>query len=600
MKSFSRLKLRSSLARSSLILRFKHTRISSEFFNRNDEIVDNLYNKLLYQDYRYPIYCNFIQDIFDNWSDDTKKLAIRSVDLDDGETKEIPYVDITEKSYHISQYFKNKNFNIGDPVALLLGQKSAWWYSMVGLLRIGLSIVPCPSLLTENDLLYRINDLNIRGIITGPKSEHLINSIRSSCPSLVSTITTGSQKDQWESLDDIYKNQVIGKSRVRTTTHNPCLYLYTSGTTGQPKAVTHNYDYPFYHWPTGKRWLKATEDDLVYNASDTGWGFTVWITMGVWATGAKLLITPSTKKFSPQKMLSILSEEPVTIFCAAPTVLRMLVAEKNFNTYKFPKLRRIVTVGEALDETVIQIFENRGIEVAVGFGQAETPLLMGRVDDQKHEPGTMGQPLEHYGIKLLDNDLNPVPNGSVGQIAVNISENNRLGIMRGYANAPEKTKAAFTPDKTKYLTGDWARLKDGYFTYEGRKDDLMKVRGYRIGPDEVEKAGMSHPAIAKIAVVAISLENNVYAKEIKAFILLKPGYEPNSNLIKSIQNHIKNETAPHKYPRSIEFLPKHIWEKYETTSGKIRRVALRDRDQKVGKSDIALETSVNTNSKMKI
>jgi acyl-coenzyme A synthetase/AMP-(fatty) acid ligase len=257
-----------------------------------------------------------------------------------------------------------------------------------------------------------------------------------------------------------------------------------------------------------------------------------------------------------------------------------LVADPVFEKIELPLLRRIVTVGEALDETVIERFAARGIEVAVGFGQAETPLLMGRVDDQLHAPNTMGSPIDPYKVVVLDNSHKPLPPRNVGQIAVDLVAGKSAGIMRGYTHDPEKTKSTRSTDGRYHLTGDWALYRtDGFFAYQGRKDDLIKSRGYRIGPDEVEKAGMSHSAVAKIAVVGIRTTLDSQATTVKAFILLKPGYVQSPSLIQEIQNHIKQETGAYKYPRLVECMTREEWEKYETSSGKIRRAGLREREE---------------------
>jgi|JI10StandDraft_1071094.scaffolds.fasta_scaffold86655_3 acyl-coenzyme A synthetase/AMP-(fatty) acid ligase len=552
---------------------------SSDIFKNHREIGE-IYAELLEQPTAKPISCNFISQVVDRWADQPHKLAIRCIDQDGDDHAEISYSDIAKRSHQIGGFFAEQGFKKGDTVALMLGQRSVWWYSLAGLMRFGIAAVPCPRLLTPKDLSYRINDLGIRGIITTRDLQHPIDSIRSECPTLKTTVTTGLAGQDWFSMTDILSKDVTASSEVVTTTEDACLYLYTSGTTGQPKAVQHNADYPFFHWPTGRRWLRATSEDFIYNASDTGWGFTVWITTAAWSMGAKLLITPTTKKFEARKMLEILREQSITIFCAAPTVLRLLVADPAFDHIQFPALRRIVTVGEALDETIIQRFAARGVEVAVGFGQAETPLIMGRVDDQPHVPGTMGSPIDPYKVVALDDDYHPLLPGNVGQLAVDLVEGKSGGIMRGYANAPEKTKKTRSPDGRYHLTGDWAFYRrDGFFAYQGRKDDLIKSRGYRIGPDEVEKAGMSHPAVAKIAVVGVRTETDSAAITVKAFILLKPGYAETPALIEAIQTHIKHETGPYKHPRLIECLPKEEWEKYETTSGKIRRAGLREREE---------------------
>lgn len=565
---FSTLKKKQQLFRYSITIKKTHPN------------VEEIYNNLIYQlpDTK-PTPCNFISQVVDAWADKPNSLAIKSINLDNGSNEEITYTDIVNRSHQIAHFVKEQGLKKGDSIALMLGQDSAWWYSLAGLMRQGIGIVPCSRLLTSQDLIYRIKDLNINGIIATPELQEKIDAIRNECSSLKVFITTGPQSLYWLSLTEIFNKEII-VSNEETTANDPCLYLYTSGTTGQPKAVQHNNDYPYFHWPTGRRWLRATPDDLIYNASDTGWGFTVWITLAAWSMGSKLLITPTNKKFDPQKILHLLHKEPITIFCAAPTVLRILVVQRNFNSFSFLHLKRIVTVGEALDENVIEQFEKRGIEVAVGFGQAETPLLIGCVDKQSHEPNTMGKAIDPYQLSILDEALQPLPPGNIGQIAVDCVGGPKAGLMRRYVNDPEKTKNAFSPNGQYYLTGDWAVYKNnGFFTYQGRKDDLIKSRGYRIGPDEVEKAGMSHPAVAKIAVIGVRTKLDSYDITVKAFILLKPGYTGNVELINEIQNHIKNETAPNKYPRLIEFLSLNEWSQYETISGKIRRKALKELEE---------------------
>jgi acyl-coenzyme A synthetase/AMP-(fatty) acid ligase len=557
---------------------------SNNFYSTFRTDIHTVYNQLLDESINQSNFeCNFISQIVDNFAQqEPNRLAIRCIDYDSSDKyfTDITYSELVRHSQQIAHFLKQKGIKQGDSIALMLGQQPAWWYSLAGLMRAGISIVPFPRLLTPKDLTYRINDLSIKGIITTPELQDRINSIRAHCPTLKVLVTTGnSSVAGWVSFPNMV-DYLVETSSETTTTKDPCLYLYTSGTTGQPKAVQHNFDYPFFHWPTGKRWLRATPNDLVYNASDTGWGFTVWITMAVWSMNAKLLITPTNKKFNPQEMLALLRDQPISIFCAAPTVLRLLVAESNFHVYNFSRLKRIVTVGEALDETVIKQFESKGIEVAVGFGQAETPLLIGRVDNHPHVSGTMGRQIYPYQVVILDEQLHPLPPGETGQIAVDLNKGKRGGIMRGYFNAPERTKKVFSSDGRYYLTGDWAKYSsEGFFIYQGRKDDLIKSKGYRIGPDEVEKAGMSHPAVAKIAVIGIRTNPESHDITVKAFILLKPGYTETLELIQDIQDHIKNETAPNKYPRLVEFLELEEWEKYETTSGKIRRAALREREE---------------------
>jgi len=575
---FSHKNLKSFQTTPSYYLKQQRRNLVSEIKQTNPAIGE-IYQTLLDQTPHHPIRCNFTSQVVDDWAKQPNKIALRCINEENNKSVNITYAQLVKHSHQIASFFKSQELGLGDRVVLMLGQRPSWWYSVAGLIRAGIAVVPCSRLLTPKDLAYRIKDLGIRGIITIPELQDRIDVIRDQCPTLVTCVTTGPATKRWASIHDIYNSHFMFP-QIETTTEHPCVYLYTSGTTGQPKAVQHNHDYPFFHWPTGRQWLRATPNDLIYNASDTGWGFTLWITTAAWAMGSQLLITPTSKKFDAQKMLATLSEHDVTIFCAAPTVLRLLAASPYFDHFQFPTLKRIVTVGEALDETVIERFAARGIEVAVGFGQAETPLLMGRINDQLHVPGTMGQAIEPYKVVALDEEFKPVPPGNPGQIAVDLVEGKSAGIMRCYANAPEKTKQSRSPDGRYYLTVDWATYRsDRLFAYLGRKDDLIKSRGYRIGPDEVEKAGMSHPAVAKIAVVGVRTTMDSPAITVKAFILLKPGYTKSSALIEEIQAHIKQETGAYKYPRLIEVLPLEEWEKYETTSGKIRRAGLREREE---------------------
>lgn len=534
-----------------------------------------LHNHLLHPPHDRPMPCNFLSQVVAPWGQESKKLALRHFDFDQDSLEEVTYQQLVKRSTQAAAFLRSHGFVKGDKLALMLGQHPAWWYTLLASLHEGIGIIPCSRLLTPEDLKYRIDYLGIKGLITVPELEERVNTIRHECPSLNTTITTGKSSTNWLAFDEALNSDSTGITPADTTNRDSWIYLYTSGTTGLPKPVEHNHDYPFFHVPTGNDWMQAGHDDVVYNASDTGWGFTVWTTVATWAMGAKLLIASSKERFNAKKMLTLLEEQSVTIFCAAPTVLRLLAADPCFSEFCLPKLKRIVTVGEALDETVIKAFKAKDVDIHVGFGQAETPLLMARWANQSHIPNTMGK-ASTYRIVLLDENFQPVPVDEPGQIAVDLSSGKR-GVMKGYARSPEATNKAFSPDGRYYLTGDWASYdKDGNFRYEGRKDDLLKSRGYRIGPDEIEKAGMSHPAVAKIAVVQVPIKVGSQNCHIKAFVLLKESYQPTDELAKSIRSHIKDQTAPYKRPDFIAFLSPEKWSQYETTSGKIRRKALRE------------------------
>jgi len=553
----------------------------------------DIYKQLLEHPPHAIVACNFASQVIDPLAEQSDRLAIHCVGQD-GHVTKITYKQLVERSYQLSGYFANQGLVKGDCVALMLRQDPAWFYTFVGLIRAGVAVVPFPTLLTSNDLIYRINNLGIRGIVASPVAQDRIDAIRDQCPSLTMAVTTGQACLGWDALSAIFQREAKGPSAM-TPSNDPSIYLFTSGTTGNSKAVEHTADYFYTHWVTGRRWMRCTADDVVFNASNPGWGFFAWTSLGAWSMGGKLMIAPSEKKFTAQQMLTILQNQPVTIFCAAPTVLRLLVAHPDFDRFKFPSLKRIVTVGEALDKTVMQRFVQRGIQVAECYGQAETPALIGWVDDQEPVPGAMGGAINPYKVVILDEDFQPLPDGQVGQIGVDLVDGASRGIAKSYFGDLERTKALRSPDSRYHLTGDYAKHSD-FFYYQGRRDDLiqshadrahlgddlMQVRQFRIGPDEIEKAGMSHPSVAKIAVIAVPVPIDAQAttSAIKALILLKPGYEGTPDLITAIQEHIRGETASYKCPQTIEFLEQQEWESYETISGKIRRAALRDREQK--------------------
>ncbi len=527
--------------------------------------------------------CNFIDSSVYLLAKSPVNRALKNLDEDRKLSEDISYKSLMLKGQQIAHFLKTKGVKKGDSVALMLGQCPNWWFAVAGCMKEGIAIVPCPRLLTPDDLLYRINDLKMKAIIVDSVTEEKINTIIPRLQQPLLKLTTGDAHDNWFSTKDIFSKTVseslLSLEKSITTTQDPCVYLYTSGTTGNPKAVEHGHGYPFAHYNTGANWMMAKPGDIIYNASDTGWGFTLWTTLGAWSTGAQVLVTPSNKKFDASRMLDNLINQEVSILCAAPTVLRRLVVDPSFDDRVFSKLKRIVTVGEALDEVVIEKFKKKGVETHVGFGQAETPLIIGRLNNQSHIPGTMGKPVNPYRTVILDDDSQPVSPGNSGQIAVDLYQGASNGIFNCYFGDPKRTAKSFSADQRYYFTGDWAHLKeDGNICYMGRRDDLIKSHGYRIGPDEVEKAGMEHPAVAKIAVVAKPSVKDASDIVVKAFILLKPEYTGSPELTKSIQNCIKEKTAPYKYPREIEFFDLDEWQTYETISGKIKRAQLRQRE----------------------
>lgn len=353
------------------------------------------------------------------------------------------------------------------------------------------------------------------------------------------------------------------------------LLYFTSGTTGQPKMALHSHSYAMGHTVTGKFWLDLRKGDLHWNLSDTGWGKAAWSSLfGPLGTGASLYVHNTKGKYSANLTLELLSSNRITSFCAPPTAYRLLIVE-DLNKYDLSSLRNCVGAGEPLNPEVIDTWKRQtGVQIRDGYGQTETVLIVGNfpVEDAPVKPGSMGKPAPGFVIDVVDSDGVPTAPMQEGDIAIKVKPHKPIGLFMEYWDNPSATYATYRGDW--YITGDRAyRDEDGYFWFVGRADDVIISSGYRIGPFEVESALIEHPAVLESAVIA--KPDSVRGEIVKAFVVLRPGYEPSAELARELQDFVKNLTAPYKYPREIEFtkeLPK-------TISGKIRRIELRQKQR---------------------
>jgi acetyl-CoA synthetase/medium-chain acyl-CoA synthetase len=325
------------------------------------------------------------------------------------------------------------------------------------------------------------------------------------------------------------------------------------------------------HEITGRLWLDLTPADLHWNTSDLGWAKAAWSSFfGPWHGGSALFVWDARGKFSASQLLDVLAAYPITSLCAPPTALRMMVKE-DLSQRTFPHLRHCVTAGEPLNPSVFHAWQAAtGLPIYEGYGQTETVILVGHFKSSGFPivPGSMGKATPGYEVCLLDDQLQPVEDGEEGEIAVQVGKNKPVGIFMEYWKAPEETADRFRGDW--YLTGDRAtRDADGYFWFIGRKDDVIKSSGYRIGPFEVESALVAHPAVLDAAVVG--KPDELRGQIVKAFVVLRPGHEPVEATQRDLQAHCKGLVAPYKYPREIEF----VAELPKTISGKTRRFELR-------------------------
>ncbi|NLL18488.1 MAG: AMP-binding protein [Clostridia bacterium] len=524
-----------------------------------------------YQNFKWevPEKFNWTRDVFDVWAEDPEKLAMIWVDDNDNE-KRYTYAELSRLSKRLANVLQSQGVKKGDRVFILLPRLVEWWVSKLACLRMGAVFVPGTAQLTAKDLQYRFETAQgvavLSDVVNAPKLEQ----IKENCPTLKTMIFVGGERDGWLSYETEMATASDEFETADTASDENAIMFFTSGTTGMPKITVHTHaSYPMGHRVTGAYWLDIQPDDLHWNMSDTGWAKASWSSFfGPWNQGAALFVHHS-PRFDAKKTLELLSKYPITTYCGAPTNYRVLVLE-DLSQYKFTTLRHCVAAGEPLNPEVIEVWRKAtGVTIRDGYGQTESCVLVANFPGQPVKEGSMGKPAPGFYVSIIDNDGNEVEPGVEGDIAVRVKPERPVGLFKEYFGEPERTAGCFKGDW--YITGDRGiKDEDGYLWFVGRADDVIISSGYRIGPFEVESALIEHEAVAESAVVASPDE--LRGEIVKAFVVLAPGFSPSDELVKELQDFVKNNTAPYKYPREIEFvesLPK-------TVSGKIRRIELRE------------------------
>ena len=469
----------------------------------------------------------------------------------------------------------------GDRVFIMLGQTPDWYIVMLGMMKLGVVPMPATTLCTTSDIVYRVNMAEANVVITDMAGSAKVEEAAPDCPTLEHVIMVGGTKRGWVSYDERLAGTSSRLSEIEPTrSDDPLIIYFTSGTVGYPKMVLHTQaSYGMAHVTTAKLWHDLKSTDLQWTITDTGWAKTAYGKLfGQWIQGAAILQQNTTGRFDPALTLEIINRFGVTSFCAPPTVYRMMVL-LDLTKYNLESLRHCTGAGEPLNPEVMKEWEEgTGMTIYDGYGQTETVLLVANYRAIPVKPGSMGKPTPGAEIAIVDEDGEVLPPGQEGQIAVKVKPNRPVGLFREYWKAPDAMASSFQGDW--YLTGDKASMdEDGYFWFIGRADDVIISAGYRIGPFEVESALIEHPAVAESAVVASP--DPVRGDVVKAFVVLAPGYVESDELVMSLQDLVKNSTAPYKYPRKVEFvidLPK-------TISGKIRRIELRERELAASSAD---------------
>ena len=533
---------------------------------------------------------NFAYDVLDVLAE-TKPNARAMVWCDSrGNERVFTYKDIQSYANKTANYLKKLGIRKGDSVMLVLKRHYQFWYVIMALHKLGAVAVPATHLLTAKDLVYRNNQADIKAVICTREHDFglQVDCAQKDSPTLQFKLFAGGYFPEnspfcrdlgdWIDLDAEIASEsdvFLRPEGAEATCNNDMMLLYfTSGTSGYPKMVAHDFIYPLGHIITAGYWHSVKEGGLHMTVAETGWAKAVWGKLyGQWL-GESAIFVYDMEKFEPKDLLEKIAAHKLTSFCAPPTIYRFMMKE-NLAEYDLSSLQELTVAGEALNPEVYnQIYKATGIRMRECYGQTEVVALVCSFPWMEIRPGSMGKPSPCYHVDIMDDHMQSCYPGEVGEIVINTSEaagGRPVGLYQGYYKDPALTAQAWHDGY--YHTGDLAyKDEDGYYWYVGRKDDVIKSSGYRIGPFEVESALMEHPAVLECAVTGVPDE--LRGQLVKATVVLAKGYAPSPELAKELQNYVKKVTAPYKYPRVVEFVP----ELPKTISGKIRRVEIRQND----------------------
>jgi acetyl-CoA synthetase len=536
------------------------------------------YNKNL--EFIIPENFNFAYDVMDAWAEEApEKLAILWTN-EQGEEIRTTYGELKEQTDQAASYLMSLGIGKNDPVMLILKRRYEWWVVMLALHKIGAIVIPATHMLTKKDIIYRNTRASVKAIICVDDA-YVVSQIQaamSGSPTVKQYITiTDHGKPIPEGFHDWQSEWQQAPKFVRpafvNNNNDTMLMYFTSGTSGEPKMVAHDYLYAMGHLSTGVFWHNLHEGSLHLTVADTGWGKAVWGKFyGQWFAGATVFVFDH-EKFNADTLLRQIEKYKVTSFCAPPTIYRFMIRE-DLAKYDLSSLEYCCTAGEALNPAVFdKFYEKTGIKMMEGFGQTETTMTLGTFPWMEPKPGSMGIPNAQYDIDLIRADGTSCEDGEKGEIVVRVGDRKPIGLFKEYYRDPELTREAWHDGL--YHTGDMAwRDEDGYYWFEGRIDDVIKSSGYRIGPFEVESALMTHPSVVECAITGVP--DDIRGMVVKATVVLGKEWKDKAgdDLIKELQQHVKKVTAPYKYPRIIEFVD----ELPKTISGKIRRVEIRKKD----------------------
>ena len=544
---------------------------SVEDYNRNLEFI-------------VPDHFNFAYDVVDAWAEEEPERLALLWTNDEGLERRATFARLRSQSNQAAAYLQQLGIGKGDPVMLILKRRYEWWVVMLALHKLGAVIIPATHMLTRHDVVYRNTRASVRAIICvdDPYVMGQVEAAMPDSPTVETLVAVTASPDihlsngalDWHDWHAEWLQAPEFKRPAHVNDNDDTMLMYfTSGTSGEPKMVAHDFLYAMGHLTTGVFWHNLHPGSLHLTVADTGWGKAVWGKFyGQWFAGATVFVYDH-ERFSADALLRQIEKYRVTSFCAPPTIYRFMIRE-DLSRYDLSSLEYCTTAGEALNPAVYEKFrEQTGLQLMEGFGQTETTMTLGTMPWMKPKPGSMGMPNGQYDIDLVKPDGTPCEDGEKGEIVVRVGDKKPLGLFKEYYRDAQLTAEAWHDGV--YHTGDMAwRDEDGYYWFEGRTDDVIKSSGYRIGPFEVESALMTHEAVVECAITGVPDE--VRGMVVKATVVLGAEWKAKAgaDLVKELQEHVKRETAPYKYPRIVEFVD----ELPKTISGKIRRVEIRQRD----------------------
>jgi acyl-coenzyme A synthetase/AMP-(fatty) acid ligase len=492
---------------------------------------------------------NFTRDVVDRGDG----RAIVAVDRE-GAARELTFAEVSARAARWTNALRRRGVSPGDRVLVLVGKTPEWHAVTCACLKAGAVAIPCSDMLRAKDLAFRVRHAGARLLVADRAAEAEVDAIDADVD--VVYLDEARLEDEPDRAD-----------AADTAPGDPAFILYTSGTTKDPKGVTHTHGYTRAKRMQAESWLASRPGDLVWCTAGTGWAKSIWnVLLGPWSTGAAIVLHEGA--FDPTERFELVGRLGVDVLCQAPTEYRLMAKQDGIELHDLSCVREAVSAGEPLNPEVIKAFRDAfGLTIRDGYGQTENTLLVGNLPGMEIRPGSMGLPSPGHDVQVIDEDGAVVPTGEEGDIGL---RGNPPSLFVGYWNQPEETAAVHRGEW--YLTGDRAtRDEDGYLWFTGRADDVILSAAYRIGPFEVESALLEHPAVAESGVVGKPDPDR--GQIVKAFVVLRPGNDASPELARELQDHCKRVTAPYKYPREIEFidaLPK-------TSSGKVRRVELRQR-----------------------